>query len=147
MAENEQNTAPAEATENTAPVVDAAAEAVAAEQQAQAAAEESLPAEEVKKQDLRPGMTVRVHQKISEGDKDRIQIFQGMIIAMSGKTPESKTITVQKQSFGVWVDKIFPVASPLIEKIEVVKMAKVRHAKLNFVQSFGRRLKETFVKN
>lgn len=144
MAENEQQLEPAA---NSTPVADAAVDAVAEEQAAaQAAAEEALPAEEVKAQDLRPGMTVRVHQKISEGDKDRIQVFQGMIIAMSGKTPETKTITVQKQSFGVWVDKIFPVASPLIEKIEVVKIAKVRRAKLDFVQSFTRRLKETFLK-
>lgn len=142
MSENEQKT---EATPETAPetVQNPASEEVMAQQQA---AEEALPAEEVKTQDLRTGMTVRVHQKISEGDKDRIQVFQGMIIAMAGKTPETKTITVKKQSFGVWVDKIFPLASPLIEKIEVVKIAKVSHSKLKFIEGFSRRLKETFVK-
>lgn len=126
-----------------------AADAVRAEEEAKKAEAEAqaLPAEEVKAQDLRPGMTIRVFQKIAEGEKTRTQIFQGMILAMRGKTPATKTITVQKQSFGVWVEKIFPVASPLIEKIEVVKQAKVRRSKLFFMQEYGRRLKETLVKN
>lgn len=126
-----------------------AADAVRAEEEAKKAEAEAqaLPAEEVKAQDLRPGMTIRVFQKIAEGEKTRTQVFQGMILAMRGKTPATKTITVQKQSFGVWVEKIFPVASPLIEKIEVVKQAKVRRSKLFFMQEYGRRLKETLVKN
>lgn len=114
-----------------------------AEQQKQ---EEAVKGEEVKPLDLRPGMTIRVFQKIKEGEKERVQIFQGIITAMRGKTPATKTITVQKQSFGVFVEKIIPLASPLIEKIEVVKIAKVRRAKLYFLQGFSKRLKEVFVK-
>ncbi|MBI2410712.1 MAG: 50S ribosomal protein L19 [Candidatus Kerfeldbacteria bacterium] len=95
---------------------------------------------------LRPGMTIRVHQKIKEGEKERIQVFQGMIIALRGKTHETKTITVQKNSFGVLVDKIFPLASPLIDKIEIVKVARVRRAKLYFLKKYGKRLKETLVR-
>lgn len=109
-------------------------------------AEEAAPAEDVTVQELRPGMTVRVHQKITEGDKQRVQIFQGIITAMRGKTPETKTITVQKNSFGVTVEKVFPTGSPLIEKIQVVKQAKVRRSKLYFLKGYTKRLKETFVK-
>lgn len=120
-----------------------AAEAEAAKKQAE---EEALAAEEATRESLRPGMTVRVHQKIKEGEKERVQVFQGIIIAMRGKTPETKTMTVRKVSFGVGVEKIFPLASPLLEKIEVVKIAKVRRSKLYYLRSYGKRLKETFVK-
>lgn len=133
---------PAEAT--TEPVVEETPEAAAATP----ASEETLPAEEVKAQELRPGMTIRVHQKIKEsGDKTRIQVFQGIIIAMRGKTPATRTMTVQKESFGVMVEKIFPIASPLIDKIEVVKQARVRRSKLYFLADYRKRLKETFVKS
>ncbi len=120
-----------------------AAEAKAAKEQA---AEESLEAKEIAIPDLRPGMTIRLHQKVKEGEKERIQVFQGIITAMRGKTPVTKTITVQKTSFGVIVEKIFPLASPLIEKIEVVKVAKVRRAKLKYLKNYTKRLKETLVK-
>lgn len=120
-----------------------------AEQEAQAKAqaeEEAAAAEEIAFPDLRPGMTIRLHQKINEGEKSRIQVFQGMVIALRGKTPVTKTVTLQKKSFGVMVEKIFPLASPMIEKIEVVKIAKVRRAKLNYLREYGKRLKETLVK-
>ncbi len=137
-------------TTEPSPTVDPATEAAAdhahAEAQAQAAIEEAAPAEDIATQKLRSGMTVRVHQKISEGDKQRTQIFQGIITAMRGKTPETKTITVQKNSFGITVEKIFSTGSPLIEKIQVVKQAKVRHSKLYFLKDYTKRLKETFVK-
>src|SRR3989339_783768 len=124
------------------------------EQEAEAkrqAEEEALAAEEATIQSLRPGMTIRIHQKIKEeakkgdkeGDKERIQIFQGIILALNGKTPVTKTVTVMKKSFGVMVEKIFPLASPMIAKIEVVKIAKVRHAKLYFLREYTKRLKET----
>ncbi|MFC1597945.1 50S ribosomal protein L19 [Patescibacteria group bacterium] len=103
-------------------------------------------AEEIAIPDLRPGMTIRIHQKIKEGDKERVQVFQGIIIAMRGKTPETKTVTVQKNSFGVLVEKIFPLASPLISKIEIVKTAKVRRSKLYFLRDYTKRLKETLAK-
>ncbi len=120
-----------------------AAEAAAAKQQAE---EEALAAEEVKdEQELRPGMTVRVHFKIREGEKERIQVFQGMILALRGKTAPTKTMTVRKVSFGIGVERIFPLASPLIEKIEIVKIAKVRRSKLFFIRDYGKRLKETLV--
>ncbi len=108
--------------------------------------EEKLAAEETKASDLRPGMTIRLHQTINEGEKSRVQVFQGIIIALRGKTPETKTVTLQKKSFGVMVEKIFPLASPLIEKIEVVKIAKVRRSKLYYLRDYGKRLKETLVK-
>ncbi len=120
-----------------------AKEAEAAKQQAE---EEALAAEEVKdEQELRPGMTVRVHFKIKEGEKERIQVFQGMILALRGKTAPTKTMTVRKVSFGIGVERIFPLASPLIEKIEIVKIAKVRRSKLFFIRDYGKRLKETLV--
>ena len=97
---------------------------------AESAEEETVVAEVVSIPELRAGMTIRLHQKIKEGDKERIQVFQGIIIALRGKTPETKTVTVQKNSFGVIVEKIYPLASPLIEKIEVVRKSKSRRAKL-----------------
>lgn len=129
-----------------APVED---EEMIATQEAQAkeqAEEEAVAATEIAFPDLRPGMTIRLHQKINEGEKSRIQVFQGMVIALRGKTPVTKTVTLQKKSFGVMVEKIFPLASPMIEKIEVVKIAKVRRAKLNYLREYGKRLKETLVK-
>lgn len=127
-------------------VTDEEREAAEAEAAAKQAEEEALAAEEATRESLRPGMTIRVHQKIKEGEKERVQVFQGIIIAMRGKTPETKTMTVRKVSFGVGVEKIFPLASPLLEKIEVVKIAKVRRSKLYYLRTYGKRLKETFVK-
>ncbi|HLD21515.1 MAG TPA: 50S ribosomal protein L19 [Patescibacteria group bacterium] len=95
---------------------------------------------------LRTGMTVRVHQKIKEGEKERIQVFQGIITALRGKTANTKTMTVQKNSFGILVERIYPLASPIIAKIEVVKKAKVRRSKLTYLAQYRKRLKETFVK-
>lgn len=86
--------------------------------------------------DIRPGFTVRVHQKVQEGDKERVQIFEGLVIAVHrGHTPTDYTITVRKIASGVGVERVFSVHSPLIEKIEVKKVAKVRRAKLNFLRT------------
>lgn len=117
----------------------------ASEPEQQQTEADAAPAEEVRATQLQPGMTIRVHQRIKEGEKERIQVFQGMILALRGKTPETKTMTVGKRSFGVYVERIFPLASPLLEKIEVVKQAKVRRAKLYFLKNYTKRLKETFV--
>lgn len=92
--------------------------------------------------DLKPGMTVRVHQKIKEGEKERIQVFEGMILAIKGGKQLTSTITVRKESSGIGVERIFPIHSPFIEKIEAVKQAKVRRAKLYYLREYKKRLKE-----
>jgi large subunit ribosomal protein L19 len=84
--------------------------------------------------DLRAGDVVKVYRKIKEGDKERIQIFEGMIIAVKGKQSSSPTITVRKVSNGVGIEIIVPVFSPTIEKVEIVKRAKVRRSKLYYVR-------------
>jgi large subunit ribosomal protein L19 len=91
-------------------------------------------------------MTVKVHQKIKEttpkGDeKERIQVFEGMVIKARG-AGVSKTITVRKISNGVGVEKIFPLNMPSIDRIEPVKQAKVRKAKLYYLRDSKKRLKE-----
>lgn len=85
--------------------------------------------------EIRPGFTVRVHQRVQEGDKERVQIFEGMVIGVhKGHTSTDQSITVRRIASGIGVEKIFPVYSPLVEKIEVKKVAKVRRAKLNFLR-------------
>jgi len=84
--------------------------------------------------DIRPGDTIRVHQRIKEKNKERIQVFEGLIIARKhGKEPGA-TITVRKISKGVGVERVFPIHSPLISKIELVKRSKVRRAKLYYMR-------------
>jgi len=88
--------------------------------------------------DIRPGYTVRVHERIQEGNKERVQIFEGLVIAVhKGHTPTDHTITVRRIASGVGVEKIYTLHSPQIEKIEVKKVAKVRRSKLFFLR--GRR--------
>lgn len=97
---------------------------------------------------LRTGQTVRVHQKIKEGEKERIQIFEGLIIKMNSGHGADKTFTVRKVTGGIGVEKTFPVYSTNIEKIEIKKKSKIRRAKLYYMRDrFGKsaRLKETFV--
>ena len=79
------------------------------------------------------GNTVRVHVKIKEGKRERIQAFEGIVTARKGGSV-SETFTVRKKSGSVGVNRIFPVNSPLIDKITVVKKGKVRRAKLNFLK-------------
>jgi large subunit ribosomal protein L19 len=85
---------------------------------------------------FRSGDTVRVHVKIKEGDKYRIQIFEGVVLALK-RNRISSTFTVRKVSSGYGVERIFPLHSPVIEKIEVVKSGKVRRARLYYLR--GRR--------
>lgn len=92
--------------------------------------------------ELKPGYTIRVHQLIKEGNKERVQVFEGMILAMKGKTPETKTMTVYKVSQNIGVEKIFPLALPTITKIEVVKKARVRRSKLYYLKSYKKRIQE-----
>ncbi len=92
---------------------------------------------------FRPGDTVRVHVKIKEGDKYRIQVFEGVIIARKNNGISS-TFTVRKVSFGYGIERIFPLHSPIIEKLEVVKGGKVRRARLYYLR--GRRGKAARLK-
>ena len=85
--------------------------------------------------DVKPGDTVRVHQKIKEGDKERIQIFEGVVIARKHGKGVSSTITVRKVVQQVGVERIFPVHAPFIAKIEVVTSGKVRRSKLYFLRT------------
>jgi len=80
------------------------------------------------------GDVVKVYRKIVEGGKERVQLFQGMIIATRGGQSSSPTITVRKVSNGVGVELVLPVHSPMIEKIEVVKKAKTRSSKLYYIR-------------
>ena len=82
---------------------------------------------------LRPGETVRVHVKVVEGEKEGTQIFEGLVIAMSGSGSRA-VFTVRKISYGVGVERIFPLHSPRIEKVEVVARGKVRRAKLYYLR-------------
>lgn len=86
--------------------------------------------------EFRPGDTVKVHVKIKEGDKFRIQIFEGLVIKKQGGGI-SETFTVRKISYSVGVERTFPVNSPVIEKIEVVRLGKVRRAKLNYIRGLS----------
>ena len=83
--------------------------------------------------ELKIGNTVRVHVKIKEGNKERIQVFEGIIIKTQGGGV-NETFTVRKISYGVGVEKTFLVHSPLVEKVEVVRVGKVRRAKLYYLR-------------
>jgi len=101
---------------------------------------ESLP-------EIKPGMIIRVHQKIKEltpkgEEKERIQIFEGIVLSKKGGKGISATMTVRKISNGVGVEKIFPLHLPTIVKIEPIKKIKVKRAKLYYLRTYGKRLKE-----
>lgn len=102
--------------------------------------------------ELKPGMTIRVFQKIKElnikgEEKERVQYFDGLVVARKHGKETGGTFTVRKVSNGVGVEKIFPVNLPTIEKIEIKKIAKVRRAKLSFLKTgYKKKLKETLVK-
>ena len=93
---------------------------------------------EKKRPDIRPGYTVRVYEKIQEADKERLQAFEGLVISVhKGATPADTTFTVRKIASGVGVERVYSLHSPLIDKIDVKKVATVRRAKLFFLR--GRR--------
>jgi len=83
---------------------------------------------------IKPGDTVKVHQKIVDKGKTRFQIFEGLVLARKHGDEPGATFTVRKVSSGIGVEKIYPLYSPLIEKIEIVKRAKVRRAKLYYIR-------------
>jgi large subunit ribosomal protein L19 len=87
----------------------------------------------IKRPDIRTGDTVRVHVKVREGDKERIQIFEGIVIGMH-RGGSRASFTVRKMSFGQGVERIFPLHSPTIAKVDIVRSAKVRRAKLYFLR-------------
>ena len=94
--------------------------------------------------EFRPGDTVRVHVKIKEGDKERLQAFEGTVIARKN-SGMGETVTVRKISFGHGVERIFPVQAPVIDHIDVVRTGKVRRAKLYYLRALkgkAARLKE-----
>ena len=84
--------------------------------------------------DFRPGDTVKVHVRVVEGDKQRIQIFQGVVIARKGSGTR-ETFIVRKMSGGIGVERVFPLNGPVIDKIEVVRRGRVRRAKLYYLRS------------
>ena len=98
------------------------------------------PVDFIEKQQMRtdlppfnPGDTVRVHFRITEGGKDRIQVFEGVVIGRSGAGARER-FTVRKVSYGVGVERVFPLHSPRIQKIEVVRAGRVRRAKLFYLR-------------
>ncbi len=107
--------------------------------------------EKTKMTDLKPGMTVRVYQKIKElnikgEEKQRVQYFDGMVIARKHGKESGATVTIRKVSNGVGVEKIFPINLPTIEKVEIKKKAEVKRAKLYFLKrGYRKKLKETKV--
>ncbi|MGI6729645.1 MAG: 50S ribosomal protein L19 [Bacilli bacterium] len=86
--------------------------------------------------DFRPGDNVKVHVRIKEGDRERIQVFEGLVISRRGGGI-SETYTVRKISSGLGVERTFPVHSPMVAKIEVVRRGKVRRAKLHYIRSLS----------
>ena len=91
--------------------------------------------------ELKIGDTVKVHAKIKEGNRERIQIFEGTVIAQK-HGGISETVTVRRLSYGVGVEKVFPIHAPSIERIEVVRHGKVRRAKLYYLRDrVGKRAK------
>lgn len=104
------------------------------------------------KTEIKPGMTIRVYQKIKElntkgEEKERVQYFEGIIIAKKHGKETGGTITVRKVSDGVGVEKIFPLNLPTITKIEIKKEAQVKRAKLYFLKrGYKKKLKEKVVK-
>jgi large subunit ribosomal protein L19 len=81
-----------------------------------------------------PGDTIKVHVKIKEGDKERVQVFQGVVIKRHGSTGAGATFTVRKNSSGVGVERIFPLYAPSIDKIELVRHGQVRRSKLYYLR-------------
>ena len=107
---------------------------------------DKIEAGELKKEasEVRIGDTVRAHIRIIDGEKERVQVFEGIVIRLHGGGVR-ESMTVRKVSFGVGVERILPLHSPRLEKVEIVKRAKVRQAKLYFMRELrgkAARLKE-----
>jgi len=107
--------------------------------------------EKRKSLDLRSGDTVRVHQKIEEKGKTRIQVFEGLVLSRKHGTEAGATFTVRRSTGGFGVEKIYPLYSPMIDKIEITKRSKVRRSKLYYIRrkaikQISKRMKMMFVK-
>lgn len=94
-----------------------------------------------------PGQTIRVHQKIKElsvkgEEKERIQVFEGLVIARKGGNSPTASVTVRKYSSGIGVEKIFPIFAPMVSKVEKLKQGRVRRAKLYYLRTSKKKLKE-----
>lgn len=107
-------------------------------------AEQELASKRPKLPAFKAGDTVNVHVKISEGNKERIQQFQGVVLYRRGKGTNGETFSVRKVSNGIGVERIFPLLSPNVDKIEFVKSGKVRRAKLYYMK--GRQGKSARIK-
>lgn len=83
---------------------------------------------------FRPGDTVKVHVRVKEGERSRIQAYEGVVTALRG-SGVSRTFTVRKISYGVGVERIFPVTAPVVEKVEVLRAGKVRRNRLNYLRT------------
>jgi large subunit ribosomal protein L19 len=99
------------------------------------------------RQNLEPGMIVKVHQKIKETntkgeEKERIQVYEGMVIAVKHGLQATGTVTVRKVSEGVGVEKIYPIFSPAVAKFELVRTMKVRQARPYYLRDYKKKLKE-----
>lgn len=95
-------------------------------------------------QPFSPGDTVRVGMRVKEGDRERVQVFQGLVIRLKGKAPGT-TLTVRRVSYGIGIERTFPLYSPLLEKVEVVRRGDVRQANLYYLrgrQGRAARIKE-----
>lgn len=101
---------------------------------------------EITASDLRTGMLVRLHEKIQDinpkGEvRERVQVFEGIILGFKGGSA-SRSFTIRKETNGYGVEKIFPLNSPSIGKLELVKQYRVRQSKIGYIRDFGRKLKE-----
>lgn len=95
---------------------------------------QSIEKEQLRREtNFRPGDTVRVHVRITEGDKERIQAFEGVVIAIN-RGGSRASFTVRKVSYSVGVERVFPLHSPTVEKVEVIQSGKVRRAKLYYLR-------------
>lgn len=165
-AENEEETADdSEPSQDTADASEEAAQTSTDKQESEDTSDESEQEPEVAPEvqdidrkkitvdDIEPGMTIRVHEKITDLDprgeaRERTQMFEGMVLGLKG-AGVSRTMTLRRVHKGYGVEKIFPIHSPIIEKVELVKRAQVRKAKLNYLKGkkgkFKRKLKEEYV--
>lgn len=107
-------------------------------------AEQELASKRANHPDFKPGDTINVHVKISEGNKERIQQFQGVVLYRRGTNTNGEMFSVRKVSNGVGVERVFPIVSPTIDKIEFIKAGKVRRAKLYYMK--GRQGKSARIK-